>query len=104
MGEKRDAYVAKMGNKLRKWSAEIDKMEAKAREVGVGSLQDFQKQVVDLQCKRKEINHKLEDLRHVGEAKWRDMKTDVDSAWKILDKAVHSAMATFKESSLPEQS
>lgn len=101
MSEKRDAYVAKMVNKLRKWSLEIDRMDAGAREVGAGTVHDFQKKVEDLQAKRKEVNLKIEGIRQSGEAGWKNIKADVDSSWKALDRAVHSAMATYKESSLP---
>jgi hypothetical protein len=90
-----------MKNKLDKWSVEIDKMDARAREVGVGSKLEFQKQIASLQAKRAEVKLNLESIRQAGDVAWKDLRGNVDTSWKILDKAIHTAMTDFKESSLP---
>jgi hypothetical protein len=101
MSEKQDAYVTKMKNKLHRWSAEIDKMNASGLDVGFSARKDFEEQIANLQVQRKDISKKIEAVHQAAEATWKNLRTEVDSSWKILDKAVHTAMDTFKESGLP---
>ena len=101
MHEKRDAYVASMKNKLDKWSAKIDKMEARAQEAGEGTKAALQDRIKQLQASRAEANRKIEAISQAGETAWKELRTGVNTTWKTLRKEVRAAMANVKESPPP---
>ena len=98
MSEKRDAYVAKMKSKLDKWNGEIEKLETKINQAGAETREGLHGQIVGLQAKRAEVSTRLEGLRHAGDDAWRDLRFGVESSWKSLEKAVHTATGNFKQS------
>jgi len=98
MSERRDAYVAKMKAKLDKWNGEIDKLETKINQTGAETREGLHVQIVGLQAKRTEVSTKLEGLRHAGDDAWRDLRVGVETSWKSLEKAVHTAAGNFKQS------
>ena len=98
MSEKRDAYVAKMKSKLDKWNGEIGKLETKINQAGAETREGLHVQIVGLQAKRAEVSTKLESLRHAGDDAWRDLRGGVETSWKSLEKAVHTATGNFKQS------
>jgi hypothetical protein len=86
-----------MKNRLDKWSAEIDKMDAKARETGEGTKLAFQDQIARLRASRAEANQKIEAVSQAGETAWKELRTGVNTSWKTLRKAMRTAMANFKD-------
>ncbi len=103
MSEKRDAYVAKMKAKLDRWNGKIDKLEKKAGQLGTDAKAGLQNQIDGLKTKQTEVKDKIDGLRSAGEDAWKDLRAGVDSSWKALSKAGHSAIASFKQPDLPEK-
>jgi uncharacterized coiled-coil DUF342 family protein len=88
MNEK-EAYIQKWHAKFDQLSEEIDKFMAKAEEAERQT--EFQRQVEELQAKRKEIEKIVADLRAAGEEEWTDLKSEIDSAWDSLEDALNRA-------------
>jgi predicted nucleic acid-binding Zn-ribbon protein len=103
MSEKRDAYFAKMKARLDRWNGRIDKLEKKAGRLGTEARAEVQNQIDGLKAKQTEVKEKIDGLRHAGEGAWKDLKTGVDSSWKALAEAGHSAIASFKQSDQSEK-
>ena len=95
MGEKRDAYVQKLKAKMDEWSAEIDKIEAKAGQTEAESKIAYEKQLADLRAKRKEVDKKIAELQKAGEGAWEDLKQGLENSWEILKTSVTKAKSEF---------
>ena len=96
MSETRDAYVRKVKAKLDEWNAEIDKLEAKARQKEAEIKTDYQERIDVLETKREEANDKLAALQSAGDAAWQDLKSGVELAASALGEAVKSARTRFQ--------
>jgi uncharacterized coiled-coil DUF342 family protein len=91
----KDAYVQKLHAKLDEWNAEIDKLKAKADKAEAESRLEYQKQIENLQERRKEAKEKLTEMRQAGEGAWEDLKSGVQSAWDSMEEALKSARSRF---------
>lgn len=87
----RDAYVQKMKGQLDRWNAEIDRLQAKAKEAGSEAQKEFHERVAELRSRREGAEEKLEELRSSTSGAWEDLKTGVELAWESLGEAVKSA-------------
>ncbi len=96
MGEKRDAYLAKLKTRLDEWNADINKLEAKASQLNEESKAQYRIQIENLRTKRTELEQKISDLRKASEEAWTDVKGGVEGARKALDEAIQSARTRFK--------
>ncbi|MEJ2658494.1 MAG: hypothetical protein P8012_15105, partial [Desulfobacterales bacterium] len=92
----KDAYVQKLHAKLDEWNADIDKLKAKADQAKAETRLKYQKEIENLQKKRKAIEIKLTELHRAGEGAWEDLKSGVQSAWDSMEEALKSARTRFK--------
>jgi uncharacterized coiled-coil DUF342 family protein len=92
----KDAYVQKLHAKLDGWNAEIDKLKAKADKAEAESRLEYQKEIENLQERRREAEEKLTELGQAGDGVWEDLKSGVQSAWDSMEEAVKSARTRFK--------
>lgn len=92
----KDAYVQKLHAKLDEWSAQIDKMKAKADQAEADSRIEYNKRIVVLQEKRSETKQKIEALRKAGAGAWEDLKSGVQLAVESMEQALDSARSRFK--------
>lgn len=92
----REIYIESMKAKLDKWNADIDQLEAKAKEAKADLKLEYTHEIDRLKAQRKEAVAKLTELQRTGEGSWDDLKTGIESAWDSLGTAVHSAISRFK--------
>jgi len=95
MSDKRDAYVEKMKARLDGWNAEIDKLEARARQAQADAKVDYQEQIDALKEKRQKLTEQFDDLRRTGGDAWEDMKAGLENAADSMSEALHSARSRF---------
>lgn len=91
----KEAYEKKLQAQLDEWSAEIDRLRAKAAGVQADKEIEYNKQIEKLQSEQENARKKLTQLKNASEDAWEDMKAGVESAWDSLDSAVKSAMSRF---------
>lgn len=91
----RDQYVAKMKAQLDQWNADIDKLEAKAKETEADVRIEHQEEIEAIKAQRDQLVDKLEEVENASEAAWEDIKTGAESAWNSLDNALQSAAEKF---------
>ena len=92
----RQSYVKKLQAKLDEWSAEIDKLKAKAEGASADVQIEYNKQVNELQEKQKAANDKLAELKEASGDTWEELKNDMDSMWSSLERTFRSAASKFK--------
>ncbi|SDI89197.1 hypothetical protein [Lutimaribacter saemankumensis] len=91
----RDAYIQKAKAQLDQWNAEIDKLEARAREASADGELAYRETLHDLRGKRDALEQRIEDTHKSGEAAWSDMRAGMDAAWKNLSEALEKAQSRF---------
>jgi hypothetical protein len=93
---KKQAYEKKLQAQLDEWSADIDKLKAKADAAAADEQLEYYKQIEQLQSMKDTANKKLTELKKAGDDAWEDIKVGIDSASDSLGSAFKSATSRFK--------
>lgn len=93
---KRDIYQQKIEAQLDEWSAEIDKMKAKAAKAEADAQLAYKDRITELRQKQQVALEKLQEFREAGEDAWEDLKAGVELAWDSLGEALNSAKTRSK--------
>lgn len=96
MTENKDAYVEKLQAKMDEWNAEIDRLEAKARQAKADSKINYEKELENLRAKRRDLQEKIDQVQQSGKGAWEDLKAGIEAAGQALEMAVKSAASRFK--------
>lgn len=91
----KQAYQKKVQAQLDEWSAEIDKLRAKADRADAEAEIALNREIDNLRDKRNQARQKLDELSSAGEDAWEDIKTGVEAASNALGHAVRSAQSRF---------
>ena len=91
----KDAYEKKLEAQLNEWSAEIDKLKAKADAAEADQQLEFYKQVEELRLMQQAANEKLSELKDAGDDAWEDLKAGVESSSDSLSASLKSATSRF---------
>ncbi|WP_296424548.1 coiled coil domain-containing protein [Yoonia sp.] len=95
MGDK-SAYAQKLEARLDQWRAEIDSLQAKAKEAGADAELKYHDQLAELRAKQKKARESLDDLNKAQGEAWKDLKSGMEAAWDDLGKAVRKAADRFR--------
>jgi chromosome segregation ATPase len=82
--ETREAYIERLETKLKEWSAEIDKLKAKAERSEVKIKEEYHKRIEDLRARRDDIKKRIQKLKEAGEAFLTDVWPSAASHNSIL--------------------
>jgi hypothetical protein len=93
---KRDAYIEKMKARIDEWNADIDKLEAKAREARADMKIEYQEQLSAMRLEREKARGKLHELQEATEDAWEGLREGMESAWESMAKAFKDAADRFK--------
>ncbi|RXJ90560.1 coiled coil domain-containing protein [Arcobacter sp. CECT 8983] len=94
MGMKKE-YERKLQAQLDEWSAEIDKLKAKAEGEKADKKIEYYEQIDTLKSMQANAEVKLSELKNASDNAWEDLKAGVDSAWESLGEALDSAKSRF---------
>lgn len=92
----RQAYIEKLKAQMDQWDAEIDKLEAKAREAQADQRVRHEEAVQDMRQRRDEAQKMLKRVQEASAASWKDLRTGFDAAWSDVSKAMDRAMARWR--------
>ncbi|HUU73630.1 MAG TPA: coiled coil domain-containing protein, partial [Burkholderiales bacterium] len=87
MSEKQ-AYEKKLQAKLDEWSAEIDKLKAKADSAEADVQLDYNRRIDGLRSMQQAANERLVALRDASDNAWQDLKGGMESALDSLGNAL----------------
>ncbi len=91
----KNAYEQKLEARLDQWRAEIDKLQAQAKEASANAQLNYQKEVDDLRGRQEQAQKKLDELRDAQGKAWKDLRSGIESAWDDLGRSVRSAADRF---------
>ncbi|MFO8048848.1 MAG: coiled coil domain-containing protein [Desulfosudaceae bacterium] len=93
----KEAYEKKLKAQLEQWDAEIDKLQAKAKQADADAQLEYHKRIEELQALRDKANQKLTELKNASENAWEDLKVGAELARDSLASAIKSATSRFKK-------
>lgn len=91
----RDEYVAKWQAKLDEWNADIDLLEAKARQVKAQMTQDHHERLAALKSKRDQAAEKLKEVQAASDAAWDNLKARSEEIWDGLKEALEETKQAY---------
>ncbi|MCW8842631.1 MAG: hypothetical protein OQK00_04365 [Rhodobacteraceae bacterium] len=92
----KDAYVQKLKAQMDEWSAQINKLKAKAESKEADAKIEYLEQIDALREEQLEAQKKMSDLQNASETAWEDLKAGVDRSWDSLSSAMKKAMSRFQ--------
>ena len=94
MSEKQ-AYEKKLEAQLDAWSADIDKLKARAEKAEADAQLEIERRVDELQAMREAASDKLTELKNASDGAWEDLRGGIEDAWDSLGEAMRSARSRF---------
>lgn len=91
----KEAYEKKLQSKLDEWSADIDKLKAKADSAEADAQLEYYRQIEELRTMQETASKKLDELKAASDDAWEDLKAGIDSAWDSLSSSIKSATSRF---------
>ena len=93
---KKEAYEKKLKSQLDEWSAEIDKLKAKADSAEADAQLKYHEEIEALRTMQENAKNKLNELKEAGDSAWEDLSAGIGSAWSSMSDAIKSATSRFK--------
>jgi uncharacterized coiled-coil DUF342 family protein len=92
----RQAYLDKVHARVDRWSAEISRLEAAARESTANAKLEYLRQVDGLRQKRDEVLEKLAEIRSASTEAWEELKDGVERVWQDIDNTIESTKSALR--------
>lgn len=89
-------YEKKLQAQLDEWSAQIDKLKAKAEGAQADKKIEYYEEIDKLKSMKENTNKKFIEIKNASDDAWEDLKIGMDSAWNSLSDAFDSASSRFK--------
>ena len=91
----KQAYEKKLQAQLDEWSAEIDRLKARATDLEADAQLEYNKRIEAIQTLQEAARERLGELRKSSDDAWEDLKGGVDEAWTELEEAFLQAKSRF---------
>lgn len=92
----KEAFQKKLQAQLDEWSAEIDKLKARADNAEADVQLEYYKHIENLRMNQEAAKTKLDGLTRASDESWNDLRAGVEKAWNVLSEALKSATSRFK--------
>lgn len=92
----RKGFIDNLKSKLDDLDARIKKLELKGKELQGEARKEYEKRLLDLQEKRRQVDRKMDELRAAGEEKWQALKGEAEHTWKALGNSFNYFKSHFK--------
>lgn len=93
----KDEYVEKLKAQLDVWSADIDVLEARGRQLDAELRTKAEEQLILLRAKRDEARLKLKEIQESAGDAWQELRKGGDEAWESIKHALAEARKKFGE-------
>jgi len=96
MEETKEAFVKKREAELKELNARLDLLESRAGKASDELKIGYSEQIYELTEKRRELLHKLDQLRSTHDESWKEMKDGIQEACLDLRTALDVAATRFE--------
>ena len=93
---KKDEYFTTMESEIKKWDAEVDKLNSKGEQMSADMRAGYDTQVKAMRADRDLAYAKLEEIRTANESAWEHMQSGVEAAWTSMKNGLTKAAAQYK--------
>jgi outer membrane murein-binding lipoprotein Lpp len=93
---KKDEYCTTMESEIKKWDAEVDKLNARGNQMSADVRVAYDTQIRAMRADRDLAYSKLHELHTANESAWQHMQSGVDAAWISMKNALDKAASQFK--------
>ena len=93
----REEYIDKLAARLKKWDAEISKLEEKAENAKTDVKAKYKEKTDELRAKKESIQQKARDFRDTNEETFNLIKDGIEDSLTRLTKAINDTFAKFSE-------
>lgn len=87
----REEQIDRLAQKLKEWSAEMDKLEARAHKAKAEVRADIEAHITELKAQKELLSVEVDRLRTTGEAAWSDILDGVNAMAKAVEDAFNRA-------------
>jgi hypothetical protein len=93
--QKKDAFLAAMGQKMKDLDAQVDELGKKTGSYKDDAKTEADKAMAALRGQRDALGKKYDALKKTGGDTWESARAGVASAWSDLEKAYENAKSRF---------
>lgn len=93
--ETKDAYIGKLKLQLDQWSADIDAMEARARQADADLKGAYQDKLEELRYQKTLAHGRIIELQNAADDAWEQISRGSESIWETVKKTFADARAKF---------
>jgi hypothetical protein len=90
-------YFTTMESQLKKWDADIDKLNATGAKAGAEASAKYKEQLKAMRVNRDAAYKKLGEMRTATESAGKQMQAGLDATWESMRKGLETAAASFKK-------
>jgi flagellar hook-basal body complex protein FliE len=91
----REEYLEKFKTKIDEWDADIDKLEAKARDAQADAQAQYHKQIESMREMRNEAMTRYSEMQNAAADAWEAMAKGGEKAWNAWLAAFDEARSKF---------
>lgn len=92
----RDTYLKKLRARLDEWNADLDRLEAKAREAKQDVRSQYENEVEALRGRIDEAQSRFDEIQSAGEDTWKSLKDGAEDFWNRINEAMEDAKAAIR--------
>jgi archaellum component FlaC len=92
----KEAYEKKLEAQLDEWSAEIEKLKAKAEKAGADAQINYHRHIEELQSMQEGVSKKLGELKSTSDDAWEGIREDIEELGRSLGNTLKSAISRFQ--------
>jgi hypothetical protein len=90
-------YFTTMESQLKKWDADIDKLNTTGAKASAEASATYKEQVKAMRVNRDAAYKKLAEMRAATESVGKQMQAGLDATWESMRKGMETAAASFKK-------
>ena len=99
----REEYIDKLAARLKKWDAEIQKLEEKANKAKADVKAKYTKKADELRAKKETIQQKVKDFGEANEEVFSSVKINIEDSLTNLINAINDAFNKFSKEDSEEK-
>ncbi len=93
----REEYIDKLADQLKKWDAEIQKLEEKAKNAKTDVKAKYTEKIDELRAKKELIQQKVKDFGEANKEALGSVKKSIEDSLTNLTNAINDTFAKFSE-------
>ena len=93
----REEYIDKLAARLKKWDAEIQKLEEKAENAKTDVKAKYTEKIDELRAKKESIQQKVKDFGEANEEALGSVKKSIEDSLTNLTNAINDTFKKFSE-------